>query len=54
MEDEIVDIEVEVMVAEEVVSRCSLEDCILAGWACTHSHFAVEEEEELNEGVVAV
>ena len=53
-EDGIVDTVVEAMGAEEAAGRCSLEDCILAGLACMHSHFAVEEEEELNEGVVAV
>ena len=54
MEDEIVDIGVEVMAAEEVVSRCSLEDCRLAGLACKHSHFVVGEAEEWNEDVAAV
>ena len=46
MEDEIVDTEVVVMDVEEVVSRCSLEDCRLAGLACKHSHFVVGEAEE--------
>jgi hypothetical protein len=54
VEDEIVDIGVEVMVAEEVVGRCSLEDCRLAGLACKHSHFVVGEVEEWNGDVAAV
>jgi hypothetical protein len=54
VEDEIADIGVEVMGAEEVVSRCSFEDCRLAGLACKHSHFVVGEAEEWNGDVAAV
>ena len=54
MEDEIVDIGVEVMVAEEVVSRCSFEDCRLVGLACKHNHFVVGEAEEWNGDVAVV
>jgi hypothetical protein len=54
VEDEIVDIGAEVRVAEGVVSRCSLEDCRLAGLACKHSRFVVGEAEEWNGDVAAV
>jgi hypothetical protein len=54
VEGGIVDIAVEVRGAEEAANRCLLEDYILAGWACKHSHFVEGEGEEWNGDVAAV